>query len=259
MLGDYEKLKKDIMSLTTVDLNAYKEKQMKRRIDSLIVRNNISSYDEYVKVLKEKGDLFNEFMNYFTINVSEFFRNPLQWDIFDKQVIAEIKEKGTLPKIWSAACSTGDEPYTIVMILSKYFDLKKIKILATDIDKTILEKAQIGLYSEKSVKNVPKEFLNKFFTKNGDFYQISDEIKNCVEFKLGDLLKDEYPKDKDIIVCRNVLIYFTEEAKDEIYKRFNKSLKKEGVLFVGNTEQLISASEFNFEPIKTFFYRKLSI
>ena len=130
-MADYEKFKKDVFTLTKIDLNAYKEKQMKRRIDTLITKNKITGYDKYVKGLRERQDLFDEFVNYITINVSEFYRNPDQWEILDKDIIPELIRKfGKNLKIWSAACSTGDEPYSLVMAFSRHLPLNQIKIHA---------------------------------------------------------------------------------------------------------------------------------
>ena len=255
---DYEYLKKEVYALTKIDLNAYKEKQMKRRIDSLISKNKIDGYKNYVDAIKKDSKLFEEFVNYLTINVSEFWRNPDQWKVLEENVIPELmKLSGKNLKIWSAACSTGDEPYSLVMLLSKFVPLSNIKILATDIDKQVIEKAKAGLYNEKSIASVPDDLKKKYFTKIGPSYQISDEIKSRVEFKQHNLLKDTYPDRCDLIVCRNVLIYFTEEAKTDIYKKFNASLKKDGVLFVGSTEQIIQAGTLGYATAKSFFYRKV--
>ena len=119
---DYDYFKKQVLSLTTIDLNAYKEKQMKRRIDTLISKHGISGYQNYVQSLEPDKGLFEEFINYITINVSEFYRNIDQWKTLDEKIIPELIQKfGKNLKIWSAACSTGDEPYSLVMALSKQF------------------------------------------------------------------------------------------------------------------------------------------
>lgn len=242
--------------MTGINLSSYKERQMKRRIESLISRNNIANYHDYILAIKENNKLYREFINYLTINVSEFYRNPGQWETLEKEVLPMLLSKSKSLKIWSAACSTGEEPYTLVMVLTKFFRLDAIRIVATDIDKEALAKAQIGLYHSKSVEGVPKENLNKYFTQEGDSYKIKDEVKRCVQFMQHNLLKDSYPDECDLIVCRNVLIYFTEEAKAEIYKKFNHSLKNEKILFVGSTEQIIMSNRYNLTPIKTFFYQK---
>lgn len=257
MAYDYEYFKKEVYALTTIDLNSYKENQMKRRIDTLIGKNKIVGYDKYVQALKTDKERFEEFVNYITINVSEFYRNPDQWKILDETIIPELISKfGKNLKIWSAACSTGDEPYSLVMALSRHIPLNQIKIYATDLDKQVIAKAKVGLYSDKSIASVPDDFKKKYFTQVGPSFKISDEIKARVEFKEHNLLKDTYPTDYHLIVCRNVLIYFTEEAKDEVFRKFCKSLSKGGILFIGSTEQIINHRDVGFERKKSFFYEK---
>lgn len=258
MAYDYEYFKKAVFDLTKINLNAYKEKQMKRRIDTLISKHRIVGYENYVQLLKTDKAKFEEFVNYLTINVSEFYRNPSQWDVMDRDVIPELIRKfGKSLKVWSAACSTGDEPYSLVMALSRHLPLNQIKIFATDLDKQVIEKAKIGLYTEKSIASVPADLKKKYFTKVGPSWQISNEIKSRVEFKEHNLLKDTYPTSYHMIVCRNVLIYFTEEAKDEVFVKFQQSLAKGGILFIGSTEQIINYKEIGLERKNSFFYEKV--
>ena len=257
MLDNYDKFKSNVLTLTKIDLNCYKEKQMKRRIDTLIGKTKAKTYDEYVSLLKTDKAVLEQFVNFLTINVSEFYRNPDQWRILDTKVFPELISKfGKSLKIWSAACSTGDEPYSLVMALSKHIPLNQIRILATDIDKQVLEKARVGLYNNKSIANVPEDLKKKYFTKIGASYQISYEIKKRVEFKEHNLLRDPYPSGYDMIVCRNVVIYFTDDAKQEIYTKFNQALKKDGILFIGSTEQIMNYKELNYERSSSFFFIK---
>ncbi len=253
---DYEWFKERVYEISGINLSYYKEKQMKRRIDALIKKHNIELYEDFIAAIKNDINMYNEFINYLTINVSEFYRNPDQWEILKNEIIPGLLKHNRKLKIWSAACSTGDEPYTLVMILNKFLTLGEIKILATDIDAEVLEKARRGVYCAKSVENMPEEYLSKYFDKCGALFQIKNEVKRCIEFGHHNLLADEYPQNVDLIVCRNVLIYFTEEAKAFIYKKFNESLKPYGVLFVGSTEQIILSNKYNFKSTKTFFYVK---
>jgi chemotaxis protein methyltransferase CheR len=167
-----------------------------------------------------------------------------------------IKKFGQNLHIWSAACSTGEEPYSLVMALSGHMDLSRIHIHATDLDKQVLAKAKVGLYSEKSISNVPAEYKEKYFKKIGSSYQISDQIKRCVDFREHNLLRDPYPRDYHLIVCRNVVIYFTDDAKMEVYKRFYSSLRPGGVLFIGNTEQVSDHKSIGFKRRYSFYYEK---
>ncbi len=250
---DYEKFKEAVFKMTTIDLSAYKEAQMKRRINTLITKHRINGYEDFVNALRT----VEEFVNYLTINVSEFYRNPDQWELMDKTFIPELIGKfGKNLKIWSAACSTGDEPYSLVMALSRHIPLNQIKIIATDIDKQVIASAKTGLYAEKSLAGVPKDLRDKYFTKVGNSYQISNEIKSRVEFREHNLLKDRYDTGYHFIVCRNVLIYFTEEAKDEIFGRFAQSLCDGGIFFIGSTEQIMNHRKYGYERRNSFYYEK---
>jgi chemotaxis protein methyltransferase CheR len=257
-MAKYEAFKKDINRLVNIDLNYYKEKQMKRRISSLLTRNNFRDFDDYFIGLKENKALLEQFINYLTINVSEFYRNPSQWVVLQNDIIPALIDKNKRGlKIWSSACSTGEEPYSLVMMLSNFFPLKDIKVLATDIDEEAMNKAKLGLYNEKSLANLPNGFKEKYFTKIEGSYKISDEIKKCVEYKKMDLLKDRFPSNIDLITCRNVMIYFTEEAKELLYSKFYNSLNEKGILFVGSTEQIIMPEKHKLKTAKTFFYEKI--
>ncbi|NLN66026.1 MAG: protein-glutamate O-methyltransferase CheR [Clostridiaceae bacterium] len=259
-MADYEVFKKAFYQQSKINLDLYKEKQMKRRITSLAGKHGFSSFMSFYKAMLADKSLYDTFINYLTINVSEFYRNPNQWELMEKVIIPMIIErKGRAEdiRIWSSACSTGDEPYTIVMLLNKFIPLSKIKIIASDIDLGAINKAEQGVYPERSIKELPDDLLKRYFTVvNGNWYKISDEVKKCVDFKQLNLLEDPYPGNMDLIVCRNVLIYFTEEAKHYIYNSFNRSLVQDGILFLGSTEQIIGAAKYGFKSIRTFFYQK---
>lgn len=254
---NYVDFKQQILNMTSIDLNAYKENQMKRRIDALIKKHQCKGYDDFCVLLKKDRKIFDDFVTYLTINVSEFFRNPSQWDTLEKDIFPLLLKNKRSIRIWSAACSTGDEPYSLAMVLSKFIPLSAIKIIATDIDKEILLKAKKGEYIDKHLVNLPKDFQKKYFSERNGIFTISPEIKNCISFEQHNLLKDSYPQNMDLIVCRNVLIYFTEEAKNGIYTKFSQSLSKEGILFVGSTEQIIGSQKYQLQPYRIFFYQKM--
>lgn len=252
----YEQFKTKIFKLTGLDLSLYKEKQMRRRLESLIARYNKPSYDAFFELIKADKQVHDDFMEYLTINVSEFYRNPEQWEKLDKIIIPKLLKQNPNIKIWSAACSTGEEPYSLVLLLTNHLPLEKIKILACDIDTEAIRKAKEGVYSEKSLANIPKDLRNSYFEGSGRYYKISEKIKNRVEFKKMNLLADKYPSNIDLIVCRNVMIYFTEEAKNDMYHKFSDALVNNGILFVGSTEQIISPIKYSFMSEHTFFYQK---
>lgn len=259
-MTDYEQFKKNILGLTGIDLNAYKERQMKRRIQTLSQKYGYQNYEDFFQDLKKNSEHRKQFMNYLTINVSEFYRNPAQWQTLETKVIPELlQNRDHTLKIWSAACSTGDEPYTIIMMLKEAFPNVKVQLLATDLDDLVIAYAKEGCYPFKSIQNLPDKYVKKYFTKTEKgMYQISKEVMDCVSFRQHNLLADKYDTNYDLIVCRNVLIYFTEEAKLEVFARFQHSLREHGYLFIGSTEQILQAREMNFETKYSFFYKKES-
>src|SRR5690625_3827745 len=258
MSDGYERFVQLVKNKSNIDLSLYKERQMRRRLTSLREKRGYANFEDYFKALDRDDHLFNEFLDRMTINVSEFYRNYSRWEVLKNDVIPELLNKNEPLKIWSAACSTGEEPYTLVMLLSDFLPLNQINILATDIDENAIQRAKMGVYPERSIKELPLDKRNKYFEEKNDLFYISDDIKKRVTFKKHNLLTDPYESNFDLIVCRNVLIYFTEEAKKEIYTRFSNSLKLDGVLFVGSTEQIFNPAEYNFEVIQTFFYKRIN-
>ncbi|MDQ0350856.1 chemotaxis protein methyltransferase CheR [Alkalibacillus filiformis] len=256
MKDDYITFISNIKERTGIDLALYKEKQMKRRLTTLRDKRGFANFNDYYQALIQDEQLYFEFLDRMTINVSEFYRNFNRWETFRTKILPTLMEGKDRLKVWSAACSTGEEPYTIAMILSDYFPLSEITIHATDIDELAIQRAKEGVYPERSLKEVPRDKKEKYFHKKGNFYSLSDEIKKCVQFSKHNLLADRYRSSYDLIVCRNVLIYFTEDAKNQVYDWFSQSLVEGGVLFVGSTEQIFNPQSFNFEVAETFFYEK---
>ncbi|WP_163100995.1 CheR family methyltransferase [Peribacillus alkalitolerans] len=257
MSQDYQEFIAQVKILTGIDLNLYKEAQMKRRLTSLYEKKGYGSFRDFLSAIKTDKQMLNEFLDRMTINVSEFYRNGKRWEVLEEKILPRLLQSNRKLKIWSAACSTGEEPYTIAMVLSKFLPLSQIKILATDIDDNVIARAKIGVYHERSLNEVPSPIKAKYFDKQGDYYKVKEEIKNTVTFKKHNLLALAFESDYDLIVCRNVLIYFTEEAKEQLYNKFSQALKPEGVFFVGSTEQIFNPSKYGLETEDTFFYKKV--
>jgi chemotaxis protein methyltransferase CheR len=256
-MDGYDEFTLRIKNLCQIDLNSYKEKQMKRRIESLIRKNGFDNYNSYYDLLKVNKKHLQEFLGYITINVSEFFRNPLQWDVLETEIIPELMSSKASIKIWSSACASGEEPYSIALMLKKKNFLEKAQIFATDIDDDALNAAKEGVYTKKSLTNVQKNLIKLYFIDKGnDFFEINDEIKKKVAFKRLNLLEDNFPGHFDLILCRNVMIYFTEAAKEKLYFKFFNSLSERGIFFVGSTEQIIMPQKYGFTGIRNFFYQK---
>lgn len=256
-MENYEKFMRDIKDITGIDLLQYKEGQMKRRLTTLRDKKGFDTFQGYVKHLKQDEEAMIEFLDRITINVSEFFRNLERWNILKDKILPEmIKKRGKI-KCWSAACSTGEEPYTLAIILKQFFKDQDIDIVATDIDQNVINKAKEGIYNKNSVKNVSDRLLKQHFEKKNEFeYTINDSIKDLVRFKKQDLLNDRFEQGYDLIICRNVTIYFTEEAKEKLYRKFSDSLNQGGIFFVGSTEQIFKPENYKLGSNETFFYEK---
>ena len=254
--ADFALFVQRVKQKTNIDLSQYKENQMKRRLTTLRTKHGYGTFAEFWEALQRDEKLMNEFLDRMTINVSEFWRNANRWAALEERFLpAMLREAGSL-RIWSAACSTGEEPYTVAMILDRLGALARADILATDIDAKVLEKAKAGLYPERSLKEVPPAYRRAYFTAAEDGWRVSDKLIRAVRFKRHNLLYDPFGADYDLIICRNVMIYFTEEAKHELYHRFARALKPGGLLFVGSTEQIFTPSRYGLESTETFFYRR---
>lgn len=240
-----------------LSLNSYKPTQLNRRIGSLMERVGVKTLEEYTKLLKEDAAEREKFMDHITINVTEFFRNPEFFEALRKNLLSEIIPNRNNIKIWSAGSSMGCEAYSLAMMFDDMNDKVSYSILATDIDKNILAKARKGVYSATDVKTLDKKYLDKYFNKYDDKYIVDSKIKSKVNFKRHDLILDSYEKDFDLILCRNVIIYFKDEVKQKIIEDFIKSLKVGGLLFVGATESINTYKTSGLEKLSPFIYKKI--
>lgn len=256
MREEYQLFTERIRAEFGIELGQYKESQMKRRLTSLRNKRGFETFTDYYDSLQTDKVLLDEFLDRMTINVSEFFRNPKRWEVLQTKVLPSLTLKDSTFNIWSAACSTGEEPYSIALMMQEHFPGIRFHIQATDIDDKALSKAKKALYQEQALKDLPEGMKETYFTNIDGVYHLKDSIKKCITFKRLDLLSDPYPKNMDLIICRNVFIYFTDQAKNFLYRFFSTSLRKKGVLFVGSTEQIFTPQKYDLKLIHTFFYEK---
>ena len=254
---EYNDFVREIYMFSGINLLYYKEKQMKRRIEQLIMQKKLSGYEEYLQVIKSDNELYNEFLGHITINVSYFYRDPKQWEVLEYNILPEIIKRDNKIRSWCCACSSGEEAYTLAFILNRYISNDRIEIIGSDVDRKSIDKAKKGIYTKKNLETLPKVFFYNFFEEKKGEYIVVDEIKNCISFEIIDLLNHEYPQNFDLIICRNVMIYFLEEAKKYIYFNLNKSLNDEGILFMGNSEIILLHERYKFEALSNGFYKKI--
>jgi chemotaxis protein methyltransferase CheR len=242
---------------------------LKRRFDGRMHIKGIPSYAEYAHYLDKSPTEFKELIDALTINVSEFFRDPTVWKAFQTRIMpAIIREKIQTPqrelKIWSAGCADGEEPYTIAIsvIDALSYNLKafKIEIVATDVDLQSLDRARRGVYSPARLKLASHSVLQRFFTPvAGGNLRLSDEVKRLVMFQQHDLFTSAPRSGFDVIACRNVMIYFSRELQQELFRNFYQALSSGGYLIVGKVESPLGeyATPFKCIDLAERIYQKV--
>ncbi|MFN4298615.1 MAG: chemotaxis protein CheB [Thermaurantimonas sp.] len=235
------------------DFSYYKENTIIRRLERRMSINRLNSIDEYLILLstddQEKDILYREFL----IGVTRFFRDEGAFEFLKDQVLPELlsKDKKTV-RIWSVGCSTGEEVYSIALLVRDFIDTfnltTEVKIFATDIDKTAIEIAGQGIYAESVVSDIDPVLLSKYFIKKDNTYQIAESIRKMVIFATHNVLKDPPFSKINLIVCRNLFIYLKPDSQYKVLNKFYMSLAHKGILFLGTSETLGELSEA-FEPI----------
>lgn len=248
---DFSFLAELVFAHTGIVLKENKFEMVYSRLARRIRKIGLSSFKEYVAILKgnEVDTELAFLVDAITTNLTKFFRESYQLKDYAVKVLqtAEDKAKNGGEKklrIWSAACSSGQEPYSIAMVTASYLKNYKdwdIKILATDIDRNMLEKGRLGEYSADEISNLPEKFSSKYISEGeGGSYSVSPELRKLISFKHLNLLHEWPIKNSfDVIFCRNVLIYFNNETKEKLVDGFSKKLKPSGMLYLGHSEALI--------------------
>lgn len=241
-----------------LDLRHYHQELLRRRVALRIRANNLNSYSEYLRLLIKNPEEYTFLFNVLCINVSEFFRDPDVWVtvryLFENVLRQKIQRNDRSLRIWSAGCASGEEAYTIAIILKEILQNDTrgffIKIFATDIDKETMKNATKAEYQKESVKNVDSKYLEKYFTVTSrQHYRLKPEIKEMVEFQYQDLTGQELIKDTDVLFCRNVFIYYSLSLQEMILMKFYKSLIPKGYLVMGRVEAILSEAKEVFEEV----------
>lgn len=260
----YAVIKTSVKKLFNIDLNYYKDEQMKRRLDSWLLRTRMQTWNDYFGVLADNTIERDRFRDYLTINVTEFFRDPDRWKVLQNEVVPKLlqdfrsgstSERGL--KVWSAGCSIGVEAYSLAMLMDEAAPRRVNTILATDIDQGALQKARSrGPYSVEDTRNLSGPQRQKYLSPSSPYF-VNEAVARTVTFRQQDMLADRFDSGFDLIVCRNVIIYFTNEAKAMLYSKFQEALRPGGVLFLGGTEIIPRPAEIGFRNFGISFYQKV--
>ncbi len=241
----FEKYCKLIYNYSGITLNKSKQSLLENRIGKRLLLLRISPEEYYELASKQSGDELTRLIDAITTNVTYFFRDEEHFDVL-KKIIVNLQNEGQKNiRIWCAACSTGEEPYSIAMAcLNVVNPTVRIKILATDINKNVINHAKLGVYKDEIVKDIDKLTLkDNFLQGQGDasnFYKIKPKVQELVQFGQINLIDHPFPlnKDIDMIFCRNVMIYFDTETRERIVSEFYNILKPSGYLFTSLSESL---------------------
>ncbi len=264
---EFEKIKVLVKKNIGITLKDSKKALVISRFSKRLRELELDSFNEYIKYLRSHPEELEIMVNNITTNVTHFYRESAHFDYLKEVLLPEIKNNKKKKNIrgWSAACSTGEEPYTIGLVVKENLPVSwNIKILASDINTEVLNKARQGIYPTNSVKNIPRELLPKYFLlgegKNRGLFKVKNTLKQIINFKKINLNNgEEYPNDNslDFVFCRNVFIYFNKETQEEIISRFEKVLRPGGRLFLGHSEKINLEKFKGWQVVAPTIYKKL--
>ena len=261
---EFERVTALVMSLAGIVIKEHKREMLVARLSRRLRALNfstVSAYLDFVESPKGEGEI-GELINAVTTNLTSFFREGHHFEHFRKEMLEPMAASGQgRVRVWSAACSTGEEPYSIAMTAQSangYNRFSDFKLLATDLDTNVLSKASSGVYAADRVKTIPADMLGRFFRKQGDGdHTVKDEVKSIISFRQLNLLHQWPVKGPfDVIFCRNVLIYFDAPTKRDIVDRLVRLVRPDGTLYLGHSESLLGDHPLLVSEGKTIYRRR---
>src|SRR3954462_15788627 len=243
---DFEALLQFLRDSRGFDFTGYKRSSLMRRVDRRMQQVSITSYADYLDHLQLHQDEFTSLFNTILINVTGFFRDPDAWTQLSEDALPAMlaaRNPWGPVRVWSAGCASGEETYTAAIVLAELLGpeqfRERVKIYATDVDEDALTAARHAAYTEKDVKQVPEDLRERYFEVQGERYAFRSDLRRSIIFGRNDLVQDAPISRVDLLVCRNVLMYFNAETQAKILRRFHFALSPGGVLFLGKAEMLL--------------------
>jgi chemotaxis protein methyltransferase CheR len=254
---DYIVFCEGLRKICGVDLSQYKRPQMERRLRSFFDRKGFSRLSDCLEVLRSDRAELDALLDRVTINVSQLWRHPEQWGRLEQSVLPELARGGQV-RAWSAGCSYGAEAFTLAALCDKVIPTSRVKIMGTDIDRRMIERAKAGVFSFDDARGVRDDEMERGFERVPDGWRAREELRRMTDFQLGDLLRlQTRAASHDLIMCRNTVIYFAEAIRDELHERLAHALRPGGYLVVGATERVSRPAELGLEMAHPFIYRKM--
>ena len=238
----FSRLKKVMRDGTNINFDCYRESYLKRRIKVRLAATKANTYSDYSRYLQVNPDEFDLLVNDLTINYTKFFRDTDVYSFLEESIFPELFSSKPWVRIWSAGCATGEEPYSLAILVNKVMkkgsNTGRVTIYASDLDKTALGKAKSGEYNDRMVEGVEESVLDQYFDFDNEVYRVKSDVKQFIHFEEHDLMALPPHRNLDLILCRNVMIYFSREIQQKIHMNFYDSLKYGGYLITGKTEFL---------------------
>ena len=247
------------------DFTGYKRPTIERRVAKRMAAVGADRYEDYVDYLELHGEEFAELFNALLINTTGFFRDPQAWEYLATQIVPlliEARGPDSPLRVWCAGCASGEEPYTVAMVLARVMGdavfRDRVKIYATDIDEEALNQARHGAYQPRQIEDVPHDALEHFFERSDQRYVFRKDLRRCVIFGRNDLVHDAPMSRIDLLVCRNTLMYFTAETQAQVLRRFHFGLDDDGYMVLGKSEMLVTHTDlFTPAELKRRVFRKV--
>jgi chemotaxis protein methyltransferase CheR len=246
----FDRLKKVLHEGTNINFECYRESYLKRRLKVRLTATKTKTYPDYVNYLKANPSEFDLLVNDLTINYTKFFRDPDVFLFLQKTILPELFSSKRWVRIWSAGCATGEEAYSLAILVHEVLKHQvkdvQVSIYASDLDRTALAKAKSGEYTSRMVNGVEESILDRYFECDNGVYKVKNEVKQLVHFEEQDLMTPPLRRNLDLILCRNVMIYFSKEIQRKIYMNFYDSLRHGGYLITGKTELIAGEAGTKF-------------
>jgi chemotaxis protein methyltransferase CheR len=262
--ASYNRLKKTLQETAGLNCNGYREEYLRRRFEIRLRASGAGTYGKYLLYLKKNPDELKKLLNDLTVNYTMFFRDTDVYEYLEKVLLPKLCRSQNPIRIWSAGCASGEEPYSLAImlhkILGKAIDKRLVTIFASDIDKEALAQASKGEYQPKQLCKLDAASLDRFFIKNEATYTVKGFVKANIRFEQFDLMTEPLHKNLDLVLCRNVMIYFSRESQQQIHMKFYNALKEGGYFVSGKSEILSGEPNERFLPIDspTRVYQKPS-
>ncbi len=253
---DYTAFCAGLRQICGIDLTQYKRPQMERRLRSFFARHGYARLTDSLERLRRDREHLDDLLDRVTINVSQLWRHPDQWARLEGGILRELATAGRV-RAWSAGCSYGAEAYTLAAVCRQSIPQASVRILGTDIDRRMVARAKVGLFTAEDARSAPAAAMERWFDRTPNGWQPKQVLRAMTQFEVGDLLKlRPTPSSYELILCRNTVIYFADHIRDELHAHFAQALAPGGYLVIGGTERVSNPASLGLASTHPFIYRK---